>query len=475
VPKRRDVTMGSVLQLMIRVAGMFSGALVAALQARTLSVADFGNLSLIFSINAMAIILSDMGIMNTAIRKLSGESADRARIISGLLTSRFLIGLFLSILGVAFSIVLLEDSTSVYAAILVLASLPLGSLTATQALSQANLHFGAVNALLVLQNFLWLAAVSILAAVNASLPLFGVAFLICAVVQGMTTWLLCGKGLRFNWRSGLDEIWPLLRQALPLGVGSLAVTAYYRLTGIILYSDAGPVSAGNFSAAFRFLDVLQALPATLSATLLPLMARSFATQRLDRADLVWRLALKLLLTTSVMVSIFVGLLAEPIVHLLYGEKYTESAELLGILMVAFTPVCMGWILTGVVTAKGQVKAYSWLTCSVAAVSIIASLVIIPRFSAEGAAWVTVGTELLVMGLLAVLVYRHTRLTISPDVVLRVLGAATITGAVIIFVRPAGLAWAVTIGGLVGTASILLLRVITWRDINTLLHRKDVLE
>ncbi|WP_274619630.1 MULTISPECIES: oligosaccharide flippase family protein [Arthrobacter] len=467
--------MGSLVQLVIRVAGMFSGALVAALQARSLSVSDFGSLSIIFSINAMAIILSDLGIMNTAIRRLSAEPDNRAKIVSGLLTSRFLVGVLLSLLGIATSTFLIRTPEGISTAVLVLATLPLGSLTAMQALSQANLHFAAVNSLLVLQNFLWLAAVSILSLVGAGLAQFGLAFLLCAVVQGATTWALCGNGLRFDWRAGTKEAWPLVKQALPLGLGSLAVTAYYRLTGIILYADGGPESAGSFSAAFRFLDVLQAIPATLSATLLPLMARSFAMRTRDRAETVWRLALKLLLTSAVMASLFVGLLAEPIIDLLYGKEYSESASLLGILMLAFPPVCMGWLLTGVITAHGQVKAYSQLVFSVALLSVAASLLLIPEFGAKGAAWISVGTETLVMVLLIALVYRTTRLAIPAATVLRVLGAAAVTAVVTIYLRQFGLVLTIILGGTVAAGLVMLFRVVTWADMKTLLHRADVLE
>lgn len=454
---------------------MFSGALVAAMQARTLSVADFGNLSLVFSVNAMAIILSDMGIMNTAIRRLSNETADRSRIVSGLLTSRFLMGLLLAAIGIGASSLLIEGTEGVMTAVLVLAGLPLGSLTATQALSQAKLNFKAVNSLLVLQNFLWLAAVSILALLGAGLFQFGAAFLICAVVQGTTTWVLCGTGLRFKWRSGLKEAWPLVKQALPLGVGSLAVTAYYRLTGVILFAQDGPTAAGNFSAAFRFLDVLQAIPATLSGAFLPLMARNFGLQRHDRAREIWSLAVKLLLAASIMVSLLVGLLADPIVTLLYGAKYSRAADLLGIIMLAFTPVCMGWLLTGVVTAQGRVKAYSCIAGVVAALSVAGSFLIIPVFGASGAAWITVSTEFLMMFLLACLVFRYTGFSFDAILLVRIGLAAATTALVIIALRPLGFVWAAPFGVAAAGAAIVIFRVITISDLRALFHRADVLD
>lgn len=474
MPKRRQVTLGSLVQLVIRIVGLLCGAIVAALQARTLTVTDFGVLSLIFSISAMAIVLSDLGIMNTAVRKLATCPEQRSKTISGLLTSRFIMGLFLALFGFVASALLLESREALMAAALILAALPLGSLTATQAISQAELHFVVVNTLLGLQNFLWLAAVVFLAWSDASLLEFALAFLICALIQSTTTWLLCGRGLRFSLRTGLSETWPLMRQALPIGIGSLAVTGYYRLTGIVLYANAGPEVAGNFSAAFRILDAMQAIPATLSATFLPLMSRYFSQQKNVLAATAWDLALRLLLTSSVMLAVVIALLAEPIVEVLYGTKYASAAGLLALLMIAFAPVCVGWLLTGVITATGRVRAYAFVAVAVAIVSVAASLILIPIYGASGAALITVCTEFLVMTGLAVVVYRGTGLAIAIGMLIRLSVAAALTAVAIIAARPHGLLAGLVVAAVVGSCSILLLQVLHVKDIKTLLRKGETL-
>lgn len=473
MPRRRDVTLGSLIQLVVRVAGMVSGALVAALQARTLSVAEFGVLSTIFSLNAMAIILNDVGMMNTSIRKLAAAPERRSEIVSGLLTSRFLLGLLLALVGIGASAFFLDSADAVWTAVLIFAALPLGALTATQAISQAKLQFAAVNSLLMLQNFLWLTVVAGLALLEATLPLFALGFLICALVQGTTTWLLCGKGLDYNWRAGLSEAWILVKEALPLGIGSLAVTAYYRLTGVVLFAHSGPEAAGNFSAAFRFLDVLQAIPATLSTTLIPIMSRSIASGDSRKSQLVWGLSLKLLLAASVITAIVVALLAEQIVQLLYGNQYVESPALLRTLMFAFPAVCLGWLLTGVITSMGRVREYSLVTCLVCGISIVASLKIIPVFGARGAAWVTVGTEALTVVLLAFLVYKFVKFRVSASMLARILVAGAITATFVTFLRPYGLVWPLTIGGVSAIGSIMVVGLVTRRDFELLLHRSEL--
>lgn len=472
MPKRREVTLGSLVQLVIRIVGLVGGALVAALQARTLSVADFGILSFVFSISAMAAVVSDLGMMNTAVRRLASSPDSRSQTISGLLTSRFLMGLLLWIFGVLASALFLNTQEALIAALLVMATLPLGALTATQAISQAELHFVVVNILLGLQNFLWLAAVAFLAWIQADLLQFAVAFLFCGIVQAGITWLLCGRGIDFRWKVGLQETLPLLRKALPIGVGSLAVTGYYRLTGIVLYAHAGPEVAGNFSAAFRILDALQAIPATLSAAFLPLMARYFAQNKISQATAVWNLALRLILTVSVLSAVAISLLSQPIVELLYGSKYQTAADLLALLMIAFPPVCLGWMLTGVVTATGHVKSYAVIAVSVAILSISASLLVIPLFGAPGASLVTIGTELLVMTALSVVVYRDTGLLVSWSLALKISLAAALTAVSILLVRPYGLFAGAAAAAVTGTCSVVALRVLRIEDIRKLLQKGE---
>ena len=60
----------------------------------------------------------------------------------------------------------------------------------------------------------------------------------------------------------------LLRLAWPIGLAGMFVTAYYRIDGVLLFHYRGATEVAYYSAAYRFLDVLQILPMTVSGVLL---------------------------------------------------------------------------------------------------------------------------------------------------------------------------------------------------------------
>lgn len=480
-PTRRSVTVGSSVQVFVRVFGLLSGAIVVAVQARTLSVTDFGYLSTILLINGMAISLADLGLLNTAVQRMSRSPEARHAIVSALLMCRFALGIVLTLGSVLASLFLFSTSEAQVAAIVIVAGIPLSSLSAIQSLPMAGLRLLPQNVLLFVQSFIWTLVVLVLGAVHAGLLGFAVGFLASAVVQSGITLLLCGRGYRFRLSEARREAPPLIRRAIPLGLGALGVTAYYRLTGLVLFSVAGAAASANYSAAFRIVDVLQVLPSTVVGPLIPLLTTAFSTGRRARAEAVWSLSFRLMLSVATLAACGMAVLAPQIIELLYGQKYDDAIGLLRIVAFAFIPICMGWLSTSAVTAAGAVRWYALVTIVGAVLSVGCALVFVPQFGATASAWVTVATESVVVIALGAIVHYKTGLRVSPSIVIRVALAAGVMSVVVLALGwpslglLASLPARVAVGIAVGIGSLLLLRVLTVGDIRNVMSRRSAHE
>jgi lipopolysaccharide exporter len=476
MPSRKSVTLGSAIQLLVRIFGLIGGVIVVFVQARTLSVPEFGIWSTILLINGMAITLSDVGLMNTAVRRLAQKPERHGDIVSALVLSRGILGLTLTI-GSALAAFLLFDTTQGrIAAIVIFAALPLVGVSALQVVPIIGLRLLPQNALLFLQTSLWTLLVVILGALRADIVQFAIGFLVCTIVQTALTWYMCGRAFRFSWTGALAEWAPLVRQAIPLGLGALGVTAYYRFTGIILFAFGGAVVSANFSAAFRIVDVLQAVPASLLAPLVPLLAMSFARSQSERVRSIWSLSSRLIIGSSFMIASGMVVLSDAIITLLYGAGYEDASSLLRIIAFAFIPISLGWLLTAVVTSLGEVKWYALITLSGAVLNIAASLVLVPAHGAYASAWITLATEVAVVAALSVLVRTKTRLVLSLSVLLRSAVGASVVGVLVYAMGESDAPliasfWARGIVGIVAGSSVLFLaRVITFADVRTVLGK-----
>ncbi|MGP1666101.1 MAG: oligosaccharide flippase family protein, partial [Rhodanobacter sp.] len=358
VRSRRHVVGGSALQALVRLLLLTCGAVSVAIQVRTLTVPEYGVFVTILSVIALLSGLTDIGLTNTAVQRMARSPDRQGAIAGGLLIARGALGLALGAIGAGVSLLLFTTSTERFAAALMIATLPLGMLTALQAVFVARLQLMKQNLLLTTQGLLWLAVVVTLGWIQAGLVMFAAGFLGCALIQASIVWLLLWRQARLDVRSGIQEVPSLLRQAIPLGLGGIGTTAYYRLSGIILFVGAGPIAAASYSAAFKVVDMLQAIPASLLATLIPLLARALEAGDRLRVTRMWDLASRVTLASSTMVAAGVAVTAPQIVSVLYGQAYADSVPLLRVVAFAFVPICLGWLSTGALTATGRVKGYA---------------------------------------------------------------------------------------------------------------------
>jgi O-antigen/teichoic acid export membrane protein len=186
----------------------------------------------------------------------------------------------------------------------------------------------------------------------------------------------------------------LLAAAWPLAVGSIAVMVYYRLAHVVLFRTWGAAEVGYFSAAYRFIDVAQLMPAMIAAPLLPLVAKHRGVDR-RRLTIVLSLSSRALIVLGIGTAIVLGLLSRPLVVALYGHAYVRAADLLPVLGVAFIGVCLGWLGTTTCIAAGATRKILAVTGSAAVFNLAAQLVVVPRWGAMGAAVLAVPTEMYV--------------------------------------------------------------------------------
>lgn len=106
--------------------------------------------------------------------------------------------------------------------------------------------------------------------------------------------------------------------------------------------------------------------------------------------------------------IFVWLFAPLMVRFLTQQRFTEfsdSAAVLRILVVAMFVAYFNHLSGYTIVALGKQRPYFFIALGSLVFNIAANLVIIPRFSYFGAAWVTVLTEGLVLSITTIFIFR----------------------------------------------------------------------
>jgi len=227
-----------------------------------------------------------------------------------------------------------------------------------------------------------------------------------------------------GWRT----IW---KAAAIFNVFPLITNIYDRIDVVLLSVIAGSAAAGFYALPYRVLATLQIIPFGLMAVVLPVLAAQMhlATDK----QFCLRMA-TILGVLSMYAALVVSLLAKPLVQLVLGGTYIDSARILQVLIWAAIPMFINYGLNTFLLARETERVFL-VTNSVCAIANIAlNLVLIPRYGYFAAAGVTIVTELLLLVQNLTIIWKRfaflavpQRLWITTGVLLFLVAVAQVAG------------------------------------------------
>jgi O-antigen/teichoic acid export membrane protein len=455
----RAIASNVIVQLLARAITLAVSVVTVSLTARTLDPSGFGVWSGISNYVGLFAVLTDLGFMNAAMLRMSGEPERESEWLGALMIARIALALLAMALCAGSIPLLLGGANHRHeVAVLFTLAIPTAAAGALMSVFQARLRVGLMLALTVLQSGLWLGAVIFLAIEHGSVVAFaaanvGLLFVVAALQIRVTR-----KHARIAWRAGVALVKPLARVAIPLGVAGVMIVVYFQVDSVLLLQMAGAREAGLYGAAYAFLGPLMFLPASVTSSLFPVVSAVYARDP-ERVRRLVQVAADLMAVISLPILAGSLALSGPVIHLLYGSSFHRSAEILPILMIAFVSICYGTLagtLAPLLGRQWRLAAYSTLG---AAANVALNLALIPPYGALGSAWATVATEVLTMSLMLFTSMQALRLRLKPGNMLRTLVLAAATAAVMIVAKPLGLLPAATFGVAFYLAGLLLVRIV----------------
>ena len=182
------------------------------------------------------------------------------------------------------------------------------------------------------------------------------------------------------WPTFTHEIWPI-------GAGIVLSALYFRIDVFLVQMWSGTERVALYNAVFRLVEALRLFPAAVVAVALPSLCRAG-----DARPLV-RMATPMT-ACAALAAALLWIAAGELVPLLYGEPYAGAVAAFRILLLAFPLMSLNLALTHQLIGWHGERAYAAI-CGLALIfNLAVNAQLIPRWSIEGAAWATVGTELL---------------------------------------------------------------------------------
>ena len=424
-----SIARNSIALMAIGVLAKGMGLVLAVLIARFLGPASMGLFALLFSIALLVEYVAPLGLQDVLIREVAARPRERVKLWKQAATLAVSASLLPSaaFLAAAF---LYRDQESVRNCLLTLAvGMPFSALALV---SQSALQGMEKIYYLAWTTFLTRGA-SLVALVLMLMQGMGVesAFISRVLFQAMSAVLFIAMIFRDappHEDSGRPHI--DLKRALPFAVNRVVTESTTRAPLLLLPILFTLAQIGIFDAADRIRLTLGIMVAVATTAIMPALSRSFATEAGDRHSLV-SFGVKYVCLFLSVAALVISAIADVAIHLLYGERFAQSALLLQVLVWTQVLIATDTVLKQTMIANGReyavfVRALIGLACLAALVIGLGYL-----FGLIGAAAGVLVAAAITLSLDTVFVSRQVLDLDVPRFLLRPLGCAFLAAAALL--------------------------------------------
>jgi O-antigen/teichoic acid export membrane protein len=439
------------------VAGLGSGAIagaidlaVVAILARYLGVAGFGTYAFVLAFVRIFQQLGDLGIRSILLRDIAADHGNAGRVLG---VARALVWMLsLGAFAIIVAIIHLIQSDPEVIKLTYLAGLALITILNANAYGAVcrafeEMEFNAIGH--VLERVLFLALAVMVVWLDWGLRGVFVGLLLANLVLWAFYYVVVRiRYVRPRLSFEMKAWWAMAREAVPVGLGVILRRVSWQVDTVLLVQFADLAGAGLFNAAYRITAFMQQFATTLSHPFAPVYAR-LATGSRGPIEQAYEKSLKLFWAMGVPVAAVIGIFAEPIVRLLYGEQFASAAPSLQMQGLAILFLFPTTLYMGLFTALGRQRLYMILVGACLLVNTVFDLLLIPQYSHMGASIATVLAEVTLFALgtyfLGLVGLRLPMFGLLG----RPLAAGLVTGLLIMYpLRAAPLHWQV-LGAIVG--------------------------
>ncbi len=463
----RDVA----VQLVARAGNLILGVVATAVVARALGDDGFGEWSTLLVVVQMAGYLADLGVEQVAVSHAAKDGRERDW-IGALVSLRTLISVPALVVAVIVVLLLGSDQMMVVSGLLLAATILTTGPASARALLQLRVRNDLNMIVITVNSVLWTGAAIVLAAEDAGMVAFAAAFLAVSWVTVVVQVAFARRAGHISLRGGRVLLRRLTVAGIPVAISGLLILSYARIDQVLVYELAGAREAGLYAAAYRILEQSHFIPIAVATTFLPMVAAAHAAD-IARARRMTQLVINYLAVGSFPAVGFTLVASEQIIELLFGHAFLPAAPALPVLMGAFVVICFGYLSGNLVIVLGMQRRFLRFAVVALVFNVALNIVLIPPYGFLAAAWVTLATEVVVVGLTMKMVMRELGHVPQLDRVARTALATAGMTLAVWGARELGAPTGVLllVASLVYPLLVILLKALTWSELRELAARR----
>lgn len=363
--------------------------------ARSLGVNNFGLFIAALSYFSLIASVADFGITRYLVREVSKEEKKLSQLLSTTIFFRFsLLLIFSAVLMLGIYLFDPEIGRRNLSLLAILAVFPQSISLSLDAAFVAllKMRYSALGTLVLstLTTLLGITLVSLGYGVQGAV----VALILGQVLYTLTLVILISQQ-KIKWKIGADLtlLKSVLKGSLPYGILAMMGLIYFKVDTLLLSYLRGNFETGIYGAAYKFLEAIVFIPATLAVAVFPVLSKLHEVDNSNVKALSSRI-IKIMFGLGIVVALgFIFILPEVIKILL--PNYLTSIGVIRILSLAIPFMFIHVPLAQVVLSSDKyLKPVIFISLINLSFNIILNLIFIPQYGFWAAAWITVASDVL---------------------------------------------------------------------------------
>jgi len=382
------------------------GFIWTILIARYLGVENYGILGFAISFTGFFTIIADFGISTHIVRTISTDYELAPKYLGNALPLKGLFGILTFSLSLWVLLLLKTDEITIIITLLFTIEMIIKSVVSLlngsfQAFEEGK-YQGIGNTIL---NLILLAFIFI--TIFTDLGLFGITFsyIVANFIALVYEYYVLNKHLvKPKFELDIDFCKKITLLSLPFAATSILYTIYYSIDVIMLTKLIGDYATGIYNATYKLISVLTLFNSVYSAVIFPVMSKFFKKDK-NLLIISFEKSIKYLMLVTIPLALATMLYSSDIIYLIYGHEYDEASSVLCILIWTVCLLFINGACNNLLNASHREVSVTKIYAIAALFNVVLNLIIIPKFSYNGAAFTTVLSDFLIVCLQLYVIYR----------------------------------------------------------------------
>lgn len=469
----KKIAVNTIVSAGSRMIGTLLALVTIGLITRYLTRNEWGEYSIMLTFGGVFAVLADLGLYQLLVREISRPDSNERFIVSNIFTLRMLGGLFIFAAAPLLSLVFpYSEEARLGILVGIVGFWFLSNSQVLLGLFQKRLQMIKVSIAELLGRLVQLGLVFLFIKLSCGFLMIVATISVSSALNLILVfwWAhkYCRLGLSFDW-----SYWKkVLARSYPLAAASVLVMIYFSSDSLFLSMLKPAADVGIYRLPYKILESLIFFPAMFVGLIMPLLANSAQADPVKFKNIFQR-GSDVLMIFAVPLVAGTFTLSPAVIDLLGGGKYSESAMIFNILIIAVGIIFFGTLFSYVLIALEKQKLLLWISAVGAVFNVAANLILIPRYSYYAAAATTVLTEALVVVLMATAIYRFFHWLPSFKIIFKCLLASLIMMGALWFLAGYNLILLCVVALAVYFSALYLLRGFSRLEIENLIGREEM--